>query len=528
MTTLFLVALLAAAPSAPPAPDVVVVCPAVFLPELEPWLAHRRAEGHVVGVLPADRSPEDIKAALHEAYKQQPQLSVVLVGDAEPGADRDPALRARCVPAKFYHARVNVIFGSEPEIATDNWYVDFDDDGVPEASIGRLPVDTPAELSRLVERILTYERSADFGVWRRRINLVAGLGGFGAVADTALENAAKTLLTRHVPAGFDTTMTYAGKTSPYYPGAAMFGGCAVNRFCEGGLMWVYLGHGSRHEVDRIVTPQGAYPILRAQDLPLLKAGRGTPLACFLSCYSGAFDGPQDCLAEEMLRVDGGPVGVMCGSRVTLPYAMSVLGQELMSAMFQNRATTIGRVLLDAKRASVFKSRDDAESKQFDALATMLMPMAPDLDAQRRENVALFNLLGDPLLKVRHPQAVEVATAPEVTAGERLAIRGTTQLAGKARIELVVRRDRLAFAPPERNADETSLAGREERYATYERALDTRLNAAAAVFPAGPFELHLDVPATAKGDCHVRVYVEGDKACALGSADVRVRAAKRTE
>jgi hypothetical protein len=515
--------LVAAAPA-----DVAVVCPAPFRATFQPWVEYRTAQGHVIAEVDAAQSPAEIKRRLHELFQANERLAIVLVGDAEPAADRDAALRARSVPAHLAEARVNVVFGSEPQIATDNWYADFDDDGVPEAAVGRLSVDTPEQLARLVARILAYERSADVGLWRRRINFIAGLGNFGPIADTALENAAKTLLTRFLPPGLDSTMTYASPTSPYCPGPTIFRDVAIGRFNEGCLMWVYIGHGQRREVDRIPTAAGWQPILHATDAQWLAPRRQPPLACFLSCYSGAYDGEQDCLAEEMLRADGGPIGVLCGSRVTMPYAMSILGQELMLGFFHDRPATLGEVFRTAKRNTVQKPRDDVESRQFDALATMLMPMAADLPAQRAEHLALFNLLGDPLLRLRHPEVVELTTAGEAVAGEKLKVSGSVPFAGKATIELVVRRDRLVFHPTGLSTPSTAVEQQMVQIETYRRANDPRLAGFVQPLPAGPFACEFHVPREAQGECHVRIYVEGDDAFAQGSANVKIRPAPRTQ
>jgi len=507
-------------------PDIAVVCPPIFRETLAPWLEHRTAQGHIAVLVDATLEPEEIKKRLHALYNSEPRLSVVLVGDAEPAAAFDRHVRARCVPTHHSEAKVNVLFGSEPMIAGDNWYVDFDDDGLPDAAIGRMPVDTRAELTRLVGRIIDYEESPDFGLWRRRINFVAGIGNFGALADAALEGAAKTLLTRYLPPALDTTMTYASWQSPYCPGLPLFQRTAIGRFNEGCLMWVYIGHGLPREVDRVPTPEGSYPILRAADVPALRARRTPPLAVFLSCYTGAFDGREDCLAEEMMRSEGGPISVLAGSRVTLPYAMSVLGQELMIACFQERHVTLGRVLLSAKRASVARPRDTLEARQFDAIAATLMPMKADLTSQRRENVDLFNLLGDPLLRMPQPYEVRLSAPADARAGETIKVSGKSPIGGRAVIEFVVRRDRMVAAPPAREGYDGSPAGLTEFTTTYARANDTRLAAEHVDLSAGEFTLSIGVPAEAKGECHVRIHVEGAGGYGLGSADVKVRAPSR--
>lgn len=88
--------------------------------------------------------------AIHGAEgsaRREPRASVVLLGDATPNPSDGTVAKLHatdhfCVPTHLAKAQVNIVFGSEP-IATDNWYADFDDDGVPEAAVGRLPVITP-------------------------------------------------------------------------------------------------------------------------------------------------------------------------------------------------------------------------------------------------------------------------------------------------------------------------------------------------------------------------------------------------
>ena len=62
----------------------------------------------------------------------------------------------------------------------------------------------------------------------------------------------------------------------------------------------------------------------------------------LACYTAAFDQPQDCLAEELLKTEGGPVAVYGGSRVTMPYAMGVMGTAMMDEYFKTPPADAGR------------------------------------------------------------------------------------------------------------------------------------------------------------------------------------------
>jgi hypothetical protein len=509
------------------AADTVVVCPNAFRAAMRPWFEHRQQQGHKLEVVDARGSPEQIRAHIRRVAEGGELRFVVLVGDTLPTGSADHAVRARTVPTHFAPAKVNIRFGSGPDIATDNRYADLDDDRVPDLAIGRLSADSPQEVTELVAKILAYERTVGDDVWRRRINLVAGLGGFGALADTALEAGAKSILTEGIPPAYATSMTHAGWRSPYCPVPARFGEAAIDRLNDGCWFWVYIGHGQPRELDRMQVPGGQHHILGTNDLNRLRAARGAPIVLFLACYTGAYDFADDCLAEVMLRSPRGPVAVLCGSRVTMPYAMSVLGVGLLKECFHERRKTIGEVLLYAKRNMVFAPRDDERSRQLDALATTLNPDSTDLAEERLEHVDLFNLLGDPLLRLRHPREAVVEAATTAIAGDRLTVRGTSPLDGEALVELIVRRDRLTFRPPGRVEYGESAECVAEFQETYAKANDPRLASSRVDVERGRFETELEVPDTASGECHVRVFVQGRAECAAGSADVTVRRAVRS-
>ena len=203
-----LLTLLTVFPQATPAPDTVVVCPEVFRRTLQPWMEFRTAQGHAITTVSNLGSPEEIRGRIAEAGKGGRLRFVVLVGDAEPAAENGPMLRARSVPAYQAKAEVNVLFGSEPTIGTDHYYADFDGDRLPDVAIGRLSVDSADELRSLVSKILAYERSTDFGPWRRQLNFVAGLGEFGPLFDSVIESTARRFLTEGIPAAYRISMTY--------------------------------------------------------------------------------------------------------------------------------------------------------------------------------------------------------------------------------------------------------------------------------------------------------------------------------
>lgn len=532
MLTLYLALLLPLAPAAEaadkPAPDTLVVCPAPLVDAMRPWFAHRAAQGRRVVLLRDADSAERIAAAVRHVAKGGKLTHVLIVGDDHPARKSDEALRARTVPARRVEAKVNIRWGSEPQIATDNPYADIDGDHIPDVAIGRLTADTPEQLAVIVKKIIAYETSRDHSPWRRRVNFIAGVGGFGPVADTILDMATKRFITGGIPSGYRTSMTYASISSPYCPDPRRLPETAVARHNEGCLFWVYIGHGQRRWLDSMRLQEHAFPILSADHVEQMEARSGLPIAVFLACYTGAFDEREDCMSEEMLVQPSGPVAVISGTRVTMPYANAVLGHALLQQCFAHDHETLGELVLHAKQSAAKGDARGGNRQLLDALAAAISPNKEELDTERIEHLHMYNLLGDPLLRLRRPQEVNVKAPATADAGEEIEIVGECAIAGRCTVELVCRRDKLTFKPPSRRGFEISNQSLVELSDVYARANNQRWTAKALDISPGRFRTTLRVPRTCSGHCHVRIYVEGPAHFALGAADVFVHAPPSAE
>lgn len=509
--------------SAPPAEaDVLVVCPPALKPAMARWVEHREQQGHRIAFSEKHESTAGVRDEIRRAAKHGKLRHVLLVGDADPAAGDDAEARKHVVPTEHIDAKINVRWGSEKDIASDNGYADIDGDHVPDVAIGRLTADTPDEVRSLTGKIIDYERTRDFGLWRRRVNLIAGVGGFGAFADRVLETITKRLIVEGVPSEYQTSMTYASWRSPLCPDPRAFHQTTLDRLNEGCLFWVYIGHGHRHGLDQMHAEGRRYHIFDQRDVSKLASRSGAPIACMLACYTGAYDQRHDCLSEHMLRAKGGPVAVLAGSRVTMPYAMSVLSLAMMEEMFTKRRATLGEVFLHAKQSLAARDSDDTNRKMLDVIASTISPKPVDLAGERIEHLYLFNLLGDPLLRLPQGKQIEIESPAIATAGQPLTISGTSPIDGPARVELVVARDRFTFYPPVRSEFKDDAKSRAEFASVYRRANDHRLVTRSMEICDGEFHTTLDVPTTAHGACHVRVYVEGESQHALGAVDVKVQ------
>ncbi len=182
---------------------------------------------------------------------------------------------------------------------------------------------------------------------------------------------------------------------------ANFAASARQQLSEGSLAWVYMGHGRSSELDRVRTPTGSESILSVGDVPNLRCGGHSPLAVLVACSTGAMDAPRDCLAEELLKADEGPVAVIAATRITMPYGNTVLGCELLRACFRDRPEHLGDTLRVAERKTLLPASDDKLRTSLDSLATGFSPPPVDLASERREHVLMYHLYGDPLLHLRY-------------------------------------------------------------------------------------------------------------------------------
>ena len=499
-------------------PDTLVLCPRKFQAAINRWVVYRTQQGHAVQVVSPALTPMAIKLQIQSAAKGGALKNILIVGDAGDGHAAPDSL----VPTDYIQAKVNVRFGSDPEIATDNTYADLDRDGLPDLTIGRLPADSAEEIELLTDRIIRYEAESLRPSWQRRINFVAGVGGFGPVIDGLIEQTTKQIITDLVPGGYETKMTYGSWCSPYCPDPRRFSEESIERFNEGCLFWVYIGHGNRHRLDRVRMPDQSYSILDNRSVLRMNCREGNPIAIFLACYTGATDHRYDCLAETMLRQENGPIAAICGTRVTMPYAMSLLSLEMVHEFFEGDAETIGELTMLSKRRMVEGSDNNPKYRQMiEGMGNTFCPTAKLLKLECLEHVQLIHLIGDPLLRLKRPHEVVVDAEATASAGSAMTVSGNVPANGSLVLELAYERDRLRQRPPRRknyDSSERSLVGYQD---TYEKAQDLVCCSKIISVRKGKFETQIIVPTDAIGRCVVRAMLKSSEAFALGSTRVEV-------
>jgi hypothetical protein len=394
--------LIASATTTPVAPDTLVICPAEFRSALTPWEQLRQQQGHQILIVPPPVTAAEVDATICRVGESGQLKYLLLIGDVPHGTTQPNTRNPITIATNYLPAKINTRWGSEPTIATDTPYADLDGDQSPDLAVGRIPADSAEELAGVVRKIMRYEQHSQQPESQPRLNLVAGVGGFGSFTDALVEAAARQVFLQTVPPGVTLQHTSANPDSPNCPPPGEFRDCVRRQFGEQSLAWIYMGHGLPTELDRVRRPAGSESILSVADVPKLRCPARSPLAVFVACYTGAFDAPADSLAEELLLAEQGPIAVVAATRVTMPYGNTVLGYELLRACFKDHPSELGNIVRMAQRRTLDQSADNPLRASLDGLAHGLSPPPIDLAAERREHVLMYHLLGDPLTLFHRP------------------------------------------------------------------------------------------------------------------------------
>lgn len=400
-------------------------------------------------------SPNAIKDFLKYAYYNwsTPKIKyVLLVGDATVNVNwiKDSIIPTYTIPT---------LVGGDT--ATDNWFVDFDNDSIPEIAIGRLPVNNSQELRNITNKIIDYEQNKNKGIWQKKIAF------FTADEETIPENTlsfvekeAFKIFNMLVPYDFDisATLGYRGSNYNYIP--SKFPQRFADKINDGYLTFAYFGHGDIEWLGPVLKDKKKYPVFENKNIGLLKDNKGKyPIMFLICCLVGGFDWPDKTTLSEklLLKKDGGAIAVISSSRVSDPYGNICLLKELMQSVYKEKYQTIGEVILKAKE-NLIKSNDFLRQKidgfadiSFDYIAQEYPEIADNKELyvklSKEYHNHLYNLLGDPALEINYP-AVEIAfsTPKFAKLGEEIEIKGEVKniKEGKVNITLECERDKIIY------------------------------------------------------------------------------------
>ncbi len=250
------------------------------------------------------------------------------------------------VPTK----QVDTIFGVA---CSDDGLGDFNNDGVPEIPVGRLPARTPAEANLMVSKIVSFSKA---NVPQNALLVADAQGTYYWNFESHSDD-----LGNLVPQTLTKQKIYLAQQSS----AAACRTNIINAMNQGVALVNYQGHGN-------VNVWSGSSIFTADDARALTNGNRLPLVIVADCLNGLFDDPVlEGLAEVLLKAqNGGAVAAYASSGETIPDGQQDMSVRVFQLLFGSPSMALGDITKDAKAYTT------------------------DLDVRRT-----WILLGDPSMKI---------------------------------------------------------------------------------------------------------------------------------
>jgi hypothetical protein len=320
--------------------DLVVISHRDFFDSLKPLKKLRESQGYKVTLLDVEdiydefsfgnKSPKALKEFLDLAKKKwhKPPRFVLLVGDAS----FDP--RNYLGLGDMDYVPTKLIDTTYMETASDDWFVDLNNDGLPEMAVGRLPVQTAEEAAVVVSKIVGYEKSGK----KNEALLVADR--VDNSDDFNFEGASEEVRAL-LPAYLTVRKIFRGQFS----NDAQAKGELLNGINQGALLVNFIGHGS------IESWRGS--LLTLEDAESLINGLRLPFFVNMTCLNGFFQNPYgETLAEALMKASGGgAIAIWTSSGLTEPDKQAVMNKELIKLLFNGQSLTLGEATARAKAAT---------------------------------------------------------------------------------------------------------------------------------------------------------------------------------
>ena len=380
-----------------PGADYIIITHSDFRNAIQPLADHRAAQGRRVRVVDVQdvydefgyglMSAEAIRDFIAHAYgstnwTRPAPTDVLLVGDGTYDLRHYlPTSGPTYLPP--YLENVDPDLG---ETAADNRFVAVNgSDNLPDLNIGRLPANTAADTTAMVNKILAYETMTPNQAWTRQVLLVSddledGGGNFYAFSDAIADGYTeyKGQQRRNLPAPYVAKKIYLAQTCD----ADNVGNTKPSVECRqqiidalnttGAFMVSYIGHGTK-------TYWATEKLFDAVALTQLHTGSHLPIMLPMTCNEGFFQSPQvgvESLSEAEIRApDNGAVASWAPTGFGLSTGHDYLERGLFLNMIYDRIQELGAATTAAK---LYLAANAAPGQFGDLIDTFLLMGDPAL------------------------------------------------------------------------------------------------------------------------------------------------------
>ncbi len=340
--------------------DFLIITHKTLLSSMTPLLNLRQSQGKIAAAVDIEdvydefsygtHGPQAIRAFLSHAttnWVTKPRY-VIFAGDASLDPRNYENLgNLDFVPTKLIDATYN-------ETASDDWLADFNNDGIADIPVGRLPARTPAEANLMISKIVGYSPATV----PQSALLIADDPGTPALFDFETGNdQVQALLPASMPVQRVNVRTANGQATTQIQTGLTEGRSIVN----------YSGHGTLDSWASSVI------FTTAQALALTQGTDKLPFVIVMDCLNGYFQAPNVLsLSEAFVKApSGGAIAVFASSGLTTTPGQREMELELYRQLYGPQIIPVGDAIRIAK----------AESGDIDVRRTWI-------------------LFGDPSMKIR--------------------------------------------------------------------------------------------------------------------------------
>lgn len=343
--------------------DIVMISAGAFAESLRPLIREHEGQGKSTSLILIDQlydeftfgehNPYAIKAFLQTASKawKTPPHYMLLNGRAS----LDPRNYLGFGYLDFVPTAI--VSATGMMTASDDWFSDFSNTGMPTVATGRLPVSTVEEANLVAGKLSSYESQSTNGAWTSQALMVADVNeNENFTQDSELVQA-------QLPPVIQPTDVFASGMSISQAQQDI-----VADINAGQILVNYAGHGSEDQWsgDDLFDNTAATGLTN---------GTALPVFLIMDCLNGLFQDvyEQPLAVTLMLAPNGGAVAVLASSGLNQPSPQTKLDSLIVQNAFNPPYPALGDAILKAKAA------------------------INDLSVRKT-----FNLLGDPAMQIKPP------------------------------------------------------------------------------------------------------------------------------
>ena len=336
--------------------DLIIIAYKDFMAQAQVWANYRTAQGFSVKVVNVDEvfnefnfgvlSSDSIETFLDYAYDNwrtaanAPPRYVLLIGDASYDS------RNYSGTGFFNFVPTRIVTTIFTETGSDESLADFNNDGLAEMAVGRIPARTGSEVTAALSKVTNWEANLNDPLSRGALFAYDVPDGYGF---QQLSEGLRDLL----PPSVSSTMVARGKLPPFLPGENEFTldpsaqANLLNGINTGKYIVNYSGHGASGT-------WAATTFFFNNNVASLTNHNNESLFTMLTCLNGYFLHQSNIsLAETLLAANnGGAVAAWSSTGLTTPDVQEIMARRFFEKIGQGTIPRLGDVITDAKSTVV--------------------------------------------------------------------------------------------------------------------------------------------------------------------------------